>query len=908
MSNLTVQVNKNVLQFIEEYLHLPGTELPDMPKEIGSIELKDIVTQTVDHYRVARAKEINNLGEFELFAELDDATGKYKYAWIIQFNPNHYYTMGDAELFGRKLSELGFIKILLHQLIFSNDTINTNDVDTWNRIIQQELGADGLLFPIDRLDEGVRLQGSLSLGSVTSPVNLFLGFGSNSLNIVDDTSVGMNFWLSGPDFRREVWYECQYTFGPLTLRRIGMKYRDGDLYILLDASLSISGVKLALDGLGVKTSIWRWSPSYYLDGMMLAYNISPLLMSGSLLEDRTASKKYSGSATVEAFGRIFSAIGSYTDRGVPSLFIYVRTNEPLGGPPYFYVEGLGFGFGINKRFIEPSLDDAINVPLLKELTPDQAIRALENKDRPWISDEIGSNWLAVGIDFTTFKFIKSKMLLIGQFGKGFEMILLGKSTLELPDHQNRFVFIETLLKGHWKPDEGFVGVKGKINPNSYLFNKDCRLEGEYAGWFWYQGDHEGDFIISAGGYHPQFRKPDHYPDLARINVNWPLNWGNIKGTAYFALTPSEVMSGGSLELTYGGGDIKAWLTAHANVLVEWKPFFFDASFGVNVGASIRLHSKYIGSWTWSGEIGADFKLWGQPTGGEVHLGNKYISLTISYGANKPKRQEISQDEFIDMLPGKAELPDKKEHLVRIRPKKGLVRQLENVGNEWIVRPHELQFAIETSIPLLHVSSEENEEIPVKPDLSDVPGIRPCGVKEIKKSLLSLTMKLNDKDESMSNFVLIPNESGVPEALWGSPDGPGGPQSSTLRHTMGVTGYPKDKEPSNTPVSLDLQKKYELEAIATCAGVPSIERTHNEGIPDCRNTSITLIHDTLSNVPIVMKRNQAVDILNKAGIFPRKMDEVDDMTNLAQNAIDFFHEPPLVLWLPSSGGGRGICTN
>jgi hypothetical protein len=260
-----------------------------------------------------------------------------------------------------------------------------------------------------------------------------------------------------------------------------------------------------------------------------------------------------------------------------------------------------------------------------------------------------------------------------------------------------------------------------------------------------------------------------------------------------------------------------------------------------------------------------------------------------------------------MLPGKA-APGKDEHLVRIRPKKGLVRQLENAGNEWILRPHELQIAIETSIPLLHVSSKAGEEIPVKPVLSEVPGIRPRGVEKIKKSLLSLRMKLNDNDESMSNFELIPNESGVPEALWGSPHGPGGPQSSTLLHTMGVTGCPKAPNSNNPDAQLDLQKKYESEAIATCAGVPSIERTQNEGLPDCSKTSITLIHDTLSSGPIVTKRNQAVDILNKTGIFPRKMDEVDNMTNLAQNAVDYFHEPPLVLWLPSSGGGRGDCTS
>ena len=60
-----------------------------------------------------------------------------------------------------------------------------------------------------------------------------------------------------------------------------------------------------------------------------------------------------------------TAIGSYgTIAGAPSLFAYALVPFPLGGPPCFFVTGLAGGFGYNRGFIVPSVDQIATFPFV----------------------------------------------------------------------------------------------------------------------------------------------------------------------------------------------------------------------------------------------------------------------------------------------------------------------------------------------------------------------------------------------------------------------------------------------------------------------------------------------------------------------------------------------------------------
>ena len=52
------------------------------------------------------------------------------------------------------------------------------------------------------------------------------------------------------------------------------------------------------------------------------------------------------------------------------------------------------------------------------------------------------------------------------------------------------------------------------------------------------------------------------------------------------------MAGGHLEVLFREGNLRAWLKLGADFLIAWKPYHYNTSIYVNVGALIRSTSIY----------------------------------------------------------------------------------------------------------------------------------------------------------------------------------------------------------------------------------------------------------------------------------------------------------------------------
>ena len=61
-----------------------------------------------------------------------------------------------------------------------------------------------------------------------------------------------------------------------------------------------------------------------------------------------------------------------------------------------------------------------------------------------------------------------------------------------------------------------------MTPASFLYAGLCRITGGFAFYLWFEGEHEGDFVVSVGGYHPRFKKPDHYPVVPRLQLTYQI--------------------------------------------------------------------------------------------------------------------------------------------------------------------------------------------------------------------------------------------------------------------------------------------------------------------------------------------------------------------------------------------------
>jgi|tagenome__1003787_1003787.scaffolds.fasta_scaffold20988216_3 hypothetical protein len=468
------------------------------------------------------------------------------------------------------------------------------------------------------------------------------------------------------------WIEVNKALGPLSVQRIGLKYADSEVYFLVDIGLSADGLTVDLAGLAVSSPLKTFASSFHLSGIDLEFKSSVFEIAGEFLnvpkEQLPAGVEfefeYAGAATLAVADFDLTALGSYARiSGQSSVFVFAVLDYPLGGPAFFFVTGAAAGFGYNRRLILPSVEEVPNFPLVaatidpssvfpggsnKKDSLSQALGVLDK----YIKPSLGDYFLAAGIRFTTFEMLSSVALLSVAFGNRLEIALLGDSRLSIPadptgEHPDnpKIASVELALEVRIDPDEGDFKASAVLTPNSWVLSPDCRLTGGFAFYIWYGGEHEGDFVITLGGYNPHYQPAQWYPNEPRLGINWALSDVlTIKGGSYFALTPHAIMAGGSLEVVFQAGGLRAWLNANADFLIEWQPFHYEIDIGISVGVSLTF-SLFGAQITLSLEIGASLELWGPPFGGSATIHLWIISFTIPFGDQTPAAPALSFDEF-----------------------------------------------------------------------------------------------------------------------------------------------------------------------------------------------------------------------------------------------------------------------
>ena len=637
------------------------------------------------------------------------------------------------------------------------------------------------------------------------------------------------------------WLDLQKTLGPLSLQRIGFRYRDGRIAVLFDGGISMAGFSFSLMGLQVSSALQPpLEVALGLDGLGLEVDRDPLLISGAFLRadepgvDRK-DWKYAGLVNVRIRDFGLAAVGVYASRGgQSSLFVFGSMDTPLGGPPAFFVTGLSAGVGFNSKVRVPGQDEVQDFPLVAGLSaaprePGQQPDPLAVLDRlqgtgtgraPWITDEPGHTWIAAGVQFTSFKMVNTRALLLANLGeRDLSFALLGLSQAQLPPSGDKlFAQVGLQLAAVFKPLEGFLGVTAVLTRDSWLLDPACRLTGGFALFLWFDGPHEGDFVLTVGGYHPSFSVPAHYPRVERLGFNWKVSDSvTLKGGTYFALTPSCIMAGVALEATYSSGDLKAWFRASADFLAQWHPFHFDARVAVSVGASYRM-SLLFTTVTLSVEIGAELHLWGPPTGGTVHVDWAVISFTIPFGEQPGARPAtLGWAEFGALLPPRDAW---------------LTLNLEGVqagaGGERLARPDDLSFSTRSAIPAteLAVAAPDSPAAPARRTIQQMGtlSIRPMGITDVDTpQTVTVTRDGAVVDLQKDGWTVEAVTQNHPQALWGAPlkDGrPAAPEANLLRDQLvGLRVHAPRARAGFTPGPIDVAGSLGYDAVPSQAPLP-----------------------------------------------------------------------------------------
>ena len=92
-----------------------------------------------------------------------------------------------------------------------------------------------------------------------------------------------------------------------------------------------------------------------------------------------------------------------------------------------------------------------------------------------------------------------------------------------------------------------------------------------------------NFALAIGGFHPAFNPPPNFPKLKRVAIN--LSSGDnprLRCEAYFALTSNTVQFGARAELFASGAGFSIQGEIGFDVLIQFSPFHFEASFFAQV--------------------------------------------------------------------------------------------------------------------------------------------------------------------------------------------------------------------------------------------------------------------------------------------------------------------------------------
>jgi large repetitive protein len=620
------------------------------------------------------------------------------------------------------------------------------------------------------------------------------------------------------------WLAIQKGFGPVYIEQVGFDAKVEQRHlqsisILLDGRVSLFGLTAAVDDLSltfvVASDASVFDPSRWavdLAGFAIASDLGGIELVGGLRKfaqpgppDQPEVVQYVG-MLLGRFGVYgLSVLGGYGMGRAPdggqfaSFFAFGAVNGPIGGPPAFFLTGIGGGLGINRDLIFPQdLSQFGSFPFIQALDPGaqpptDPMAVLEQyKDTFPIKQ--GDFWFAAGISFTSFALVDGVAVVAIEIGDGFELTLLGLARMALPRPQLALVSIELGLICRFSSREGVLWIQAQLTDNSWLLFPQIRLTGGFAFVTWFKGPYAGQFVLTLGGYHPSFHR-DGYPVVPRLGFTVDLGFIAIKGESYFALTSEALMAGGKLEASASLGPAWAHLVFGADAIVFFDPFWLDATVYARVSAGVTI-DVWIGTITISVSLGASIHLSGPEFHGEASFDVGPVSLTVPFGNQGSEPQPIDYPTFVrkylEEAPGGAgRALSSVTGRGTLTPQPGAggakdVATADGSAGKPFVVVSEFECVVVSTVPLVELRADGVADASLRSTPSRALGIAPMNQGRMDPAL---RLRLLD-DGGADHLPALLNEAGRPRITAELRTGGAFP--------VGVWGLPQDKDAKQVP--------------------------------------------------------------------------------------------------------------
>lgn len=665
----------------------------------------------------------------------------FRFAFALDFNLERF------PLIGKMLKEINFKDGLL---LAANPDWKRETVSAANNVLglikpsPAPLGQSQSATSVAGLAKGISLSGTLHITEALE-FPLFLNFGSSDTRQSDtttnaDTNQGKsatdqetttpkqtaeqpatNKPASTPDQRSQS--KVDQVISAVRIKKIGLIFEDGRLGLKITGGLALATFEFELIGmqLTVPQSVLKdpadiTDISFSLEGFGASIQKGKLSVVGGFLRmQHEEYEEYAGVIQVSLPKFSLAGLGSYAEfpkKGKDkhtSLFLFVALGFPIPVHPSLLIEGMCLGFGIHRNFIDPKPGGILTFPLVQlAVTPpppidiDDLLKSV-GEHFPVLEDK---HFLVAGISFRAFGTVKTLAMLVMKFGREFEISLIGVSSIEFPA-----LFIELGWQAHFVPAKGDLFIGGQLTSRSHLLLPEVNLTGGFSVAAWTKGKHQGDFVVSVGGYHPHFNVPDHYPNhIPRLGISFDLDPFTIKGGAYFAITPKCLMMGGYLKASLDDGWIEAYVKIHLDAILFFEPFHYDVHLNVEAGVKATIGTGFL-SHDFDEQVDIDVHIWGPEFSGKVSfdIGPKTFEKEIGEDSS-PRTHPLHWHEFEEkFLKTKDNNGRIRDNVCNISITEGLVRKVKwnKNGKEveyHVINPKVVEIEAKSLIPLTEQSN------------------------------------------------------------------------------------------------------------------------------------------------------------------------------------------------------------
>lgn len=595
--------------------------------------------------------------------------------------------------------------------------------------------------------------------------------------------------------------------GALTINHIQLHYKESTLSIQLDAVFSVGPLMFALFGFQIGMdfsggarldSLSLDKVTVSIDGMAASFKKPPLTLEGGLIHKNTADEDiFAGGITIGFVPWLFQAAGFYGKKRRPgstefftSALVYAILRGPLITLEFATISGITGGFGYNVGINMPTVGEVYRFPFTKSQSneDDDIVTTLNNligkptpPDKQWFFPQEDSMWLACGLTVSAFEMLDVTAVLIAQWSPQLQFHVLGLAAADIPNAKSKFKIAHVELGFLASIDvvNGLFSVEAQLTPNSYILDPSCHLSGGFALYYWFKSTavaSAGDFVLTLGGYHDAYKKPDNYPRPPRLAISWALgNNLSISGQAYFAITPKCCMAGMRIKAVLTLGKLRAWFDAYADFLINYAPFKFTAEVHVSVGVSYSLDLGFIHKQI-GVEIGASLKLFGPPIAGIVHVDFYIFGFDIEFGDRSKQIGDgkltlekfyslvLEMDSKVASRAAKSDRPHVYACLGGLLANKTSAEVKED--EPWDVRGGPFSYAINSRFAI-GSAKVNGVDVPPPSDGNGKDNIyaKPMRLQSAMRADLTVTIK-NDKGAPVTGWKLEPIMKSVPSGLWG----------------------------------------------------------------------------------------------------------------------------------------------